>query len=72
MDKKNISDFSIGGIIKSKEEWESRIIESEDWINRSYEERLNAIELLRQQYLELFNISVIPDFSIGGKRTNND
>jgi hypothetical protein len=72
MDKKTKSDFSFGGIINSKEEWESRIIESEDWINRSYEERLNAIEILRQQYLELFNISAIPDYSVGGKRTNND
>ena len=54
-----------GGIISSKEGWENI---SEDWINRSYEERLSALEILRLQYLEMFNKSEEVDFSVFGKR----
>ena len=54
-----------GGIITSKEEWEKL---SENWLERSYEERLTAIEVLRQQFLEMFNQSQIANLSEFGKR----
>jgi hypothetical protein len=72
MNKKIVVDFSIGGVINSAKEWESKLNESDNWIDRSFEERLSAIEILRLQYLELFGLSTIPDYSFGGKRINND
>ncbi len=68
MDKKFKTDFSTGSVIKNAAEWESLVNDSENWINRSFEERLNAIEVLRLQSLELFTQSAIPDYSFGGKR----
>ena len=58
-------DFLQGQIISSKEEWEAH---KEDWINRSPIERLNAIEILRQQYLELFCKSKEIDLTVFGLR----
>jgi hypothetical protein len=68
MNEKKIPDFTTGGVIKSAEDWETLINKSEYWINRGFEERLNAIEVLRIQFQELFNKSAPPDYSTGGKR----
>jgi len=62
------TDFSTGGVIKSASDWENVANNSENWINRSFEERLSAIEVLRQQFIEFFNQSATPDYSVGGKR----
>ena len=63
--KKNNSEHIPGGVISSKEDWDKYI---EDWSNRSYEERLSAVEILRMQFLEMNNISSVPDMSVFGKR----
>jgi hypothetical protein len=54
-----------GGIITSKEGWENV---SENWMERSLEDRLTAIEVLRQQFLEMFNQPKNVDLSVFGKR----
>lgn len=63
--EKNKSKQIPGGVISSKEDWAKYV---EDWTDRSYEERLSAVEILRLQFLEMNNISPIPDMSIFGKR----
>ena len=54
-----------GGIITSKEGWDEV---SENWLERSVEDRLTAIEVLRQQFLEMFNQPKNVDLSVFGKR----
>ena len=54
-----------GGIITSKKEWETV---SEKWLQRTAEERLTAIEMLRLQYIEMFGKSYKVDLTVFGKR----
>jgi len=55
----------VGGVISSKKERENS---NENWLGRSFEERLAALEILRIQYLEMFNQPTTIDYSVFGKR----
>ncbi|MBL0047258.1 MAG: hypothetical protein IPP32_04075 [Bacteroidetes bacterium] len=57
--------FLTGKKISSREEWETNF---EDWMSRTEGERLTAIEILRQQYLELFGKSKHVDMTVFGLR----
>ena len=56
---------TVGKVIKSAEEWDD---EDVYWLNKSYEERLTAIEILRQQYIEMYHIKKEMDLSDAGIR----
>ena len=59
--------YAEGQVISTKEEWEKL---EENWLERSIFDRLNAIEILRQQYIELFLKDKRIDFSFGGLRNS--
>ncbi|CAN5901304.1 hypothetical protein BH11BAC7_BH11BAC7_15700 [soil metagenome] len=67
--EKNKSTQIPGGIISSREDWNNI---PDDSMDLSYDDRLTQIELLRLQYMEMFNIPNIPDMTVFGKRETND
>ncbi|MBI3509559.1 MAG: hypothetical protein HY064_02775 [Bacteroidetes bacterium] len=63
--EKENTDRDRGGIISSKAGWEDL---RENWLSKSFQERLTAIEILRLQFIEMYNKSKTPDLSVFGKR----